>query len=77
MLGIRRWRSLAVVIASLAAIVAATAPASANGLAVEVWTDRGADAVYQPGESIQIGARSSDDAYLLVNWVFVATMVSV
>ena len=40
--------------------------ASARSLSVEVWTDRGKDAVYQPGDKLQIKARPSEDAYLLV-----------
>ncbi|TMQ65300.1 MAG: DUF4384 domain-containing protein [Candidatus Eisenbacteria bacterium] len=54
------------------ALVAAVAPTSraeaspARGLDIELWTDRGADGVYQPGQTIGITARTSDDAYLLV-----------
>ena len=40
------------------------APARAMG--VEVWTDRGKDAVYEPGEPVEIKVRASDDGYLLV-----------
>jgi hypothetical protein len=40
--------------------------ASAAGLAVNVWIDRGSDAVYEPGDRVQIRARCSDDANLLV-----------
>ncbi len=40
--------------------------ASASGLSVNVWADRGADAVYEPGDRVQIRARCSDDANLLV-----------
>ena len=51
-------------------LIAATAmiPAvsSAGGLSVNVWADRGADAVYEPGDRVQIRARSTDDANLLV-----------
>ncbi len=49
-----------------AALCAAPIAASARGLSVELWTDRGSDAVYQPGDPIQIKARTSTDAYLLV-----------
>lgn len=57
-----RWlRGLA-----LALLVAAPSAAWAGGLSVELWTDRGADAVYQPGDGIEIKARASADAYLLV-----------
>jgi len=38
----------------------------ARGLAVEVWTDRGNDAVYEPGDRMQVKVRGSDDAYVLV-----------
>ncbi|MBI1798383.1 MAG: DUF4384 domain-containing protein [Candidatus Eisenbacteria bacterium] len=41
-------------------------PAAAHGLGVEVWTDRGSDAVYQPGDVLQVRARASEDSYLLV-----------
>jgi len=49
-----------------AALLAVPVAASARGLSVELWTDRGADAVYQPGDPIQIKARTSENAYLLV-----------
>ncbi len=38
----------------------------ARGLAVEVWTDGGNDAVYKPGDRMQIKVRSSSDAHALV-----------
>jgi len=38
----------------------------ARGLAVEVWTDRGNDAVYEPGDRMQVKVRSSADAHVLV-----------
>ena len=40
--------------------------AHARAMGVEVWTDRGEDAVYEPGDAMQIKVRTSDDAYLLV-----------
>ena len=40
--------------------------AGARTLGVEVWTDRGDDAVYQAGDAMQVKVRASDDAYLLV-----------
>lgn len=40
--------------------------ASARGFGVEVWTDRGNEAVYQPGDAMQLRVRATDDAYLLV-----------
>ena len=51
---------------AVAALLAVPITASARGLSVELWTDRGSDAVYQPGDPIQIKARTSEDAYLLV-----------
>jgi Domain of unknown function (DUF4384) len=41
-------------------------PASAATLAVEVWADHGNEAIYQPGDVLQVQTRASDDAYLLV-----------
>lgn len=47
--------------------LALVAPAEAGrGLAVEVWTDRGNDAVYNTGDPVQVSVRTSDDAHLLV-----------
>jgi hypothetical protein len=53
-------------VAALGLLALAPAAAGARGLGVEVWTDRGDDAVYQPGQTMDIKARASDDAYLLV-----------
>jgi len=39
---------------------------AARGLSVDVWTDRGTDAVYRLGEEIHVKVRASEDAYLLV-----------
>ncbi|HEV2106529.1 MAG TPA: DUF4384 domain-containing protein, partial [Candidatus Eisenbacteria bacterium] len=44
----------------------AAAPAMAHRLDVELWTDRGDNAVYQPGDAMQVKVRTNDDAYLLV-----------
>lgn len=44
----------------------AASPVLARPLSVEIWTDRGDDAVYHPGEAMQVKARTNDDAYLLV-----------
>lgn len=52
-------------VAALAIGLAAGA-AAARPLSVEVWTDRGDDAVYRPGEAMQVKARTNDDSYLLV-----------
>ena len=54
----------ALCIASLLLAVA-TAPAFAK-MDVEVWTDRGDDAVYQSGDAMHLKVRTSDDAWLLV-----------
>ncbi len=60
----RRWIPLALA----ALVVGALAPAAvhAKALGVEVWTDRGDDAVYQPGDEMQVKVRASDDAYMIV-----------
>ena len=50
----------------LAGVMYAPAAALARPLGVEVWTDRGDDAVYQPGDAMVIKVRTSDDAHLLV-----------
>jgi hypothetical protein len=48
------------------ALVLSSGTAQARGLSVEVWTDRGNDAVYQPGDRMQVKVRSSEDAHVLV-----------
>jgi hypothetical protein len=53
-------------LAALALAIALPGAAHARTLGLEVWTDRGDDAVYQPGEAMQVKARVSDDAYMLV-----------
>lgn len=45
---------------------AIAATASARPLDVEIWTEGGNEAVYRPGELLQVRTRTSDDAYLLV-----------
>lgn len=57
-------RFAAVVVLALTAAFAP--PAAARPLGVEIWTDRGDDAVYQPGDRMTLKVRTSDDAYLLV-----------
>src|SRR5262245_26133145 len=47
-------------------LAVASAPALARQIDVEVWTDRGDDAVYQTGDAINVKVRTSRDAYLLV-----------
>lgn len=51
---------------ALCATALAPAAAGARGLGVEVWTDRGHEAVYQPGDGMNVEVRASDDSYLLV-----------
>ncbi len=51
---------------ALLLLIAAVAPALASRLDVEVWTDRGGDAVYEPGDPMRVKVRTTDDAYLLV-----------
>jgi len=55
-----RRAALTAAFAALAAV-----PAWAGTLAVDVWTDRGESAVYQPDDPIQIGIRATDDAFIL------------
>jgi hypothetical protein len=54
------------VIALGLALALPPATAHARGLELEVWTNRGNDAVYQPGELMQVKVRSTEDAYALV-----------
>ena len=55
---------------SLAALLLCLAPSAhadnQYGADVEVWTDKGPDAVYQPGDPLLVKVRVSDDAYLMV-----------
>ena len=44
----------------------AVVPALARGTGVEIWTDRGDDAIYEPGDPMRVKVRTSEDAYLLV-----------
>jgi len=51
----------------MAAVVLAAGPAAAQSpLAVKLWTSRGNDGVYEPGDEIEISARVNRDASLLV-----------
>jgi hypothetical protein len=52
--------------ALLVGVFALPAAASARVFSVAVRTDRGNDAVYRPGEKLEIEARASEDAYLLI-----------
>jgi hypothetical protein len=44
----------------------ARAQSNSAAIGVEVWTDRGSDAVYQPGDTMGVQVRVSEDGYLLV-----------
>ena len=58
----RWWAS----VGSLALLALVAPGAGAAGLGVEVWTDRGNDAIYQPGDHLEVRARASEDMYLIV-----------
>lgn len=51
--------------AALFAAVLLATPAQAR-LDVEIWTDRGDDAVYREGDAMRVKVRTSEDAFLLV-----------
>jgi hypothetical protein len=59
-----RWIPLALAAIAFATVLPASARAKALG--VEIWTDRGDDAVYQPGEAMTVKVRASDEAYVIV-----------
>ena len=54
------------VIPAMMLLALAAAPAFARPLDVEVWTDKGDDAVYQTGDAMRIKVRPSSDSYVLV-----------
>lgn len=58
----RTWMTMTL----LAGALLVPAVGQARGLGVEVWTDRGSEAIYQPGDRMEIRTRATDDAYLLV-----------
>src|SRR5258708_22780246 len=60
---VHRFRALA---AALLLLAVGSSPALARRLDVELWTDRGDDAVYREGDAMRIKVRATDDAYLLV-----------
>jgi hypothetical protein len=61
------WCALAIGLVAGPAFLAGTpAAALARSMSVDIWTDRGKDAIYEPNEPIEIKVRASDDAYLLV-----------
>ena len=47
-------------------LVLAPPAVQARAVGVDIWTDRGKDAVYEPGDPVEIKLRASDDGYLLV-----------
>jgi hypothetical protein len=60
-----RWLwALSIGLVAGPALVAGTA--LARPMSVDIWTDRGKDAIYEPDDPIEIKVRASDDAYLLV-----------
>ncbi len=61
---IRFFHAVVATLSLLALSLPALAHARAMG--VEIWTDRGEDAVYEPGNPMTLKVRASDDAYLLV-----------
>ena len=61
---IRFFQALVAAAGLLAVSLPALAHARAMG--VEIWTDRGDDAVYEPGKPMTLKVRVSDDSYLLV-----------
>lgn len=42
------------------------AASTAGAMSVDIWDNKGNDAVYQPGDKIDVKMRASDDAYLLI-----------
>jgi hypothetical protein len=63
---VRAAATTCLVLAALVAAAATPGVARASRFSVDLWTDRGSEAVYRPGETIDIGFRVSDDAHLLV-----------
>lgn len=62
-----RWLWLAVALGAAGSSANAQEPERyATGLQVDVWTDRGNDAVYQPGDTMLVQTHLSDDGNLLV-----------
>jgi hypothetical protein len=59
-----RSHELAFAIAAILAL--APAAVDAQPLSVEVWTDKGNEAVYQPGEQLFVSVQSNLDAHLLL-----------
>jgi hypothetical protein len=52
--------------AALSAALTLGAGPAAAALGVELWTDKGSDAVYEPGDLLEVNVRSTDDSYLIV-----------
>lgn len=57
-----RW----IACAAAGMLACAWSPVPAHALGVEIWTDRGSDAVYEPGDALGVQARVSDDGFLMV-----------
>jgi hypothetical protein len=61
------WRALTIgLVAGPVLLAGGAAAAAARPMSVDIWTDRGKDAIYEPNDPIEIKVRASDDAYLLV-----------
>ncbi len=61
------WWALTIGLVAVPALLAATpAVTMARPMSVDIWTDRGKDAIYEPNDAIEVKVRASDDAYLLV-----------
>ena len=61
---LHRWARAAALL--VAAVTLGAAPVAAQTLAVKLWTSRGNEGVYEPGEEIEISARVNHDASVLV-----------
>ena len=73
-----RWLWLAVALGTAASTAHAQEPdRHATGLQADVWTDRGNDAVYQPGDTMIVQTHVSHDANLLVYEIDTEGAVSV
>jgi hypothetical protein len=59
-------RSTGIALVLAAGLVVSAGAAQAKGLGVEIWTDRGNEAVYQPGDEMHVNVKTTDDSYLLV-----------
>lgn len=62
----RSLKPLAGALLACLASVAFALPAQAQPLQVDVWTDKGDEAVYQPGDPLQVSVQTNVGAHLLV-----------